>query len=475
MNTAYRTFFNLFIKPLQENEDDRRHEFILNALLTVSILFVSILEIRIVHDVLVYKESYTGVPLLLFSSILFFFVLLLIFSRRGFHRLSSYGLLSLYALGTTYTAWTWGFDIPSVILGYVLIIAISSILISVRASLIVAIILSILIVCIGYYQLEIQGPIHEWRNSSPVLADTFEYALVLGFITFLYWLSNREIEKNLERARTSEQELIRERDNLKNALKEITELYRFAEFGKVSAGAFHDLINPLTSINLLINEINQNINPQIPEIHQYLERAISTSRRMQTFIDALRKQLRSDTYQTNFNPRKEIDEALLFLSYKIKKAKCSLINNSENSDTEIFGNPLAFYQIMTNIISNAIDACESIEEEKRVINIFTKQTKNIYLIEIKDTGKGIAPELLRHIFDPFFTTKSSESGLGIGLSTVKRIIEKDFKGILSVSSEINKGTTFTINIPIKNNEPNLTDTSNMYRHHRKRTRLRRWF
>ncbi|MFA6297077.1 MAG: HAMP domain-containing sensor histidine kinase [Candidatus Paceibacterota bacterium] len=477
MHQLYRTFFNLLIKPLQENEDDRRHEFILNTILVVSIIFISILDFRILVDAYIYKEKYHGVPVLWFSMLLFLFVSLLFASRKGFSKLSSFGILTLYTFGTTYTAWMWGFDVPSVILGYVLIIAISSILISVRFSLVVAIILSISIVTIGYYQISIKKPIHEWRDSSPDIEDTFEYALVLGIITFLYWLSNREIEKGLIRARISEKELIQERDNLKDALKEITILYRFAEFGKVSAGAFHDLINPLTSINLIINELNQNINPQIPEVHEYLERAVSASRRMQNFIDALRKQLCSDTHQSSFDPKKEIDEAILFLSYKIKKSKCEIKKDYKEDEFELFGNPLAFYQIITNLISNAVDACEEMPNGKRSIEISMQPRKIDFVIKIKDSGHGIKPELLSHIFEPFFTTKSSgsEIGLGLGLSTVKRIIEKEFKGAISVSNNNNLGALFTIIIPTKKHGQNIEGNTKMYRHHRKRTKPIRRF
>jgi len=477
MRRLYRTFFNLLIKPIQENEDDRRHEFILNTILIVSIAFISILDLRILIDAIIYKEKYHGVSVLWFSMLLFLFVGLLFASRKGLLKISSFGILVLYTLGTTYTAWVWGFDIPSVILGYILIIAISSILISVRFSLIITLFLSLSIITIGYYQISVHKPIHEWRDTSPDIEDTFEYALVLGIISFLYWLSNREIEKGLIRARISEKELIQERDNLKEALKEITNLYRFAEFGKVSAGAFHDLINPLTAINLLINELNQNINSKIPEIHEYLGRAVSASKRMQSFINALRKQLCSDTHKHSFDPRKEIDEALLFLSYKIKKIKCEIKRDFEENEFELFGNPLAFYQIITNLISNAVDACEEMSEGKRCIEINIPPIKTDFIIKIKDSGHGIKPELLSHIFEPFFTTKSSENGggLGIGLSTVKRIIEKDFNGTISVSNNEELGTIFTIIIPIKNNGQNIESNTKMYRHHRKKTKHRRQF
>lgn len=72
-------------------------------------------------------------------------------------------------------------------------------------------------------------------------------------------------------------------------------------------------------------------------------------------------------------------------------------------------------------------------------------------IEVADTGSGIPPEILSKIFDPFFTTKPIGKGTGLGLSLSYGII-KQHNGTLEVSSEVGKGTTFRITLPIKHVE-----------------------
>ena len=68
-------------------------------------------------------------------------------------------------------------------------------------------------------------------------------------------------------------------------------------------------------------------------------------------------------------------------------------------------------------------------------------------IEFSDTGKGIPKEVLSRIFEPFFTTKAKEKGTGLGLSVSYNII-KEHKGTIDVKSELGRGTTFTIILPV---------------------------
>lgn len=100
-------------------------------------------------------------------------------------------------------------------------------------------------------------------------------------------------------------------------------------------------------------------------------------------------------------------------------------------------------QVFMNILVNAAHAIE----KNGVIKIKTLYRDDFIIIQISDTGKGIPPENLKRIFDAFFTTKETGKGTGLGLSIAYKIIQ-DHKGTINVESEIGKGTTFTIKLPV---------------------------
>ncbi|MCK4485579.1 MAG: GHKL domain-containing protein [Desulfobacterales bacterium] len=105
--------------------------------------------------------------------------------------------------------------------------------------------------------------------------------------------------------------------------------------------------------------------------------------------------------------------------------------------------PQQLNQVFMNLLVNAAQAIEKQGE----INIMTRALDGKVEIAISDTGSGIPEENLSRIFDPFFTTKEVGKGTGLGLNVAYNIIKKH-KGAIDVESEVGKGTTFTIRIPV---------------------------
>jgi signal transduction histidine kinase len=101
-----------------------------------------------------------------------------------------------------------------------------------------------------------------------------------------------------------------------------------------------------------------------------------------------------------------------------------------------------------NLLVNAGHAIE----EKGTIEITTFQEKDDIYIKVRDTGKGIPPEHIKHLFEPFFTTKPVGQGTGLGLSISYGIVKKH-QGEINVSSEVGIGTEFTIKLPINALKP----------------------
>jgi len=100
--------------------------------------------------------------------------------------------------------------------------------------------------------------------------------------------------------------------------------------------------------------------------------------------------------------------------------------------------------VFMNLLVNAAQAIE----EQGVITIRSGRSGDEVWMEVADTGKGIAPELINRIFDPFFTTKPVGKGTGLGLSLSYGIVQKH-GGRIEVKSEVGKGTAMRVWLPVR--------------------------
>lgn len=451
------------VLPVSQDEDKARKEFILNVLL-ISIISLSLTALvtnlfRVLFSLT--NEMSASITFIILSSIILsFFVLLYFLSRKGFLIFTSIMFLGVFFLLNSYTAIKYGIDIPEGLLVYALIIIISEILVSTRFAFFATFMTAIFVLSVGYLQINSILPVQSyWRAELLNTANVFMITVIFSIIAVVSWLSNREIEKSLTRARKSEAELKKERDSLEvtveartRELKEthaekMTQLYRFAEFGRLSSGLFHDLINPLTAVSLNIEKVKN-----AGETKQYVDKAIVAAKKMEDMVSAVRKQLSRQETKTLFSVNEEIAQALEVLSYKALKANVA-IRFFSREDLKTYGDAVKFNQVALNLVCNAIDAYqEKGDNDARTVTMSLSQSGDMIIFEVKDKGIGISEENKPRLFEPFFTTKKEGYGLGIGLSMIKRIIEKDFGGNISFASKEGEGSVFTVKFPQKQNE-----------------------
>ncbi len=293
-----------------------------------------------------------------------------------------------------------------------------------------------------------------------VLSDYFNMFVAFFpsfFFAGLLWLSSREIELSYERVHRSEQALKEERDLLEKKVEErtrelkqlqlekILQLYRFAELGKISSGLFHDLTNPLTAVSLNL----EGIKPHKDDLLA-VKRALQSLRQMEEFILAARKQIQKQELSSRFSLSREIQHSIQVLSYKAKKKQVKM-KSEVDRELILFGNSLKFNQVITNLLSNAIDAYQDNRESEfsdKSVVIQSKKSEEGIVVSIHDDGCGIPRSIRAQVFEPLFTTKKPELGMGIGLSISKQIIQEDFHGSISFRSEEGVGTTFFIFLPV---------------------------
>ncbi len=450
-------------EPKSRSEDEARKEFIFNiiisALLLISIIFGGI----IIEGILDTGPAYKGIPLHSFLVIVAIFAALLVMSRYGYYKIASYVLIGTYFIGVTYTAYHWGIDLPIVLLSFSLVIVITSILLSLRAGLFLSILIAVEILSFGYAHVHgIMKPAVWWKTLPLRIDNAIEYSTLIFFTMLISWLYNREIERSLRRARKSEAELKHERDLLevkveertielkKTQAEKMSQLYRFAEFGRLSSGVFHDLINPLTGVAMSIQQIEETKGQDLQQAKKYLENGIVAARRMEGFIQTIRRQLSKQDIKVSFSLNEEIHQVMQMFEYKARQAKVDM-HFVRQHEVQTFGNPLQFHQVVANLISNGIDAYDGLpkdDDRKRAVEIRLAQHGSIVRLEVQDWGKGIEPEIAEKIFEPFFTTKNPESGTGIGLSTTKHVVEKGLGGTVRMESQVAQGSTFIVEFAV---------------------------
>jgi two-component system NtrC family sensor kinase len=140
-----------------------------------------------------------------------------------------------------------------------------------------------------------------------------------------------------------------------------------------------------------------------------------------------------------------IDETLQLTSNEIKLKKAKVVCRVNPNLPPIHGDKQHLSQVFLNLILNALDAMPGggvLEVE------IGKSTEPGYIaVDVKDSGDGIPDHIVTSIFDPFFTTKHRGKGTGLGLSVSLGIVKKH-GGDIRVESEVGRGTTFTVLLPI---------------------------
>ena len=203
----------------------------------------------------------------------------------------------------------------------------------------------------------------------------------------------------------------------------------------------HEIKNPLTPMRLSIQSFQRNFDQndskfesKLDEFSKTLIQQIDT---MSTIASAFSNFAEMPAQQ---GEKINIVETTK-LALKIFKENY-IVFSSEFKDLQVRIDRTQMVRIITNLIKNALEACELIKEPK--VQVTIEKKKKEVLISVIDNGQGISKELKNKIFEPKFTTKTS--GMGLGLGMVKNLVDS-YNGRISMSSKINSGTTFSITFP----------------------------
>jgi signal transduction histidine kinase len=223
---------------------------------------------------------------------------------------------------------------------------------------------------------------------------------------------------------------------------------RLATLGELTAGAAHEIRNPLTSIRSSIQFLKRKLND--PSDIEMANDLISEVDRINEIIEGMLSFAKPQSLKKENTQLKTIlSQTIQLVSNTARKKEIDISLNYLADREDISADPSQLKQLFLNIIMNSIQAIESIPG-KIEINVILSEGKNKYtpeyLIEFIDNGEGISNENIDKIFDPFYTTK--DEGTGLGLSISYGII-KQHGGDIEFFSEPGKGTRVKIRIPLK--------------------------
>jgi len=289
-------------------------------------------------------------------------------------------------------------------------------------------------------------------------------------------------------AESLEIEVERKTKEIKETQAQLLQQEKMASIGQLAAGVAHEINNPMGFISSNLNTLEEYARDIRSLIEQYrplisglnetmvVEEGRAAISETLDRIVALEKDMDIDFVLDDIpNLMKESQEG----AERIKKIVIDLkdfahpgdqelkhadINRSLDSTLNIVWNELKYKSTVTKnygdlphvrcypqqlnqvFMNFLVNAAQAIEKQGE-INIMTRALDGKVEIAISDTGSGIPKENLSRIFDPFFTTKDVGKGTGLGLNVAYNIIKKH-KGTIDVKSEVGKGTTFTIRIPV---------------------------
>lgn len=270
----------------------------------------------------------------------------------------------------------------------------------------------------------------------------------------------KERTADLEQSNCRLRDEIDERHKAEEALKqtqeELIQAAKMAVLGQISAGINHELNQPLTAIRSYTQNAQQFLQRgNIETTQSNLTEVIHLTDHMASIIAQLKvfSRKRGDTLAP-VDVLVSLNEAIKIMSPQIKRQQVAITVQADNKPHQVLGDLVRLEQVFINLISNA---CQAMSDcPKKQISITLTQRDNSILIEVHDSGPGIAEDNISHIFEPFFTTKDISQGLGLGLSISHRIVEA-MHGSLTASNSANGGAVFSVELPAQQSG---TDSNN---------------
>lgn len=259
----------------------------------------------------------------------------------------------------------------------------------------------------------------------------------------------KEYELNLLNKKLEERIALAVEEN-NNKEKVIQEQYYLNQTAELINNIAHQWRQPLSIISTIASGIK--IQKEFGIIDEEsmlsdLNSIVDKTQYLSNTIDQLNNFIHTEDHSIKINLIDNINSTIQILSGMLEYNQIKITTIYPDEDFFITGNVNDLTTILSNIINNAQDVLLERNIENKQINLYLSKNKNNIYLSIEDNAGGIDDKIINKIFDMYFTTKHKSQGTGLGLYLTYIIVEKKFKGKISVNNT-NLGSKFTIKLPI---------------------------
>ncbi|MEO6814154.1 MAG: ATP-binding protein [Ginsengibacter sp.] len=292
----------------------------------------------------------------------------------------------------------------------------------------------------------------QWLNRSEEASKYNNLVRVLNVISIIIAIlltiysiiifnkENKGKEEQSKKAKDFQAQLEKRVEQLADLNKELINLRsleKYAVTGRIARTIAHEVRNPLTNINLSIEQLRTEV-PKSETTGLFFDMVVRNSERINNLVSDLLNTTRvADLNFSKTSINEVLDSAIDFAADRIELKQIKVVKNYDDNICGILVDIQKIKVAFLNIIVNAIEAMD----DGGILTISTENINNKCVSKIKDNGKGMTREQLGRLFEPYFTTK--EKGNGLGLANSQNII-LGHNGSISAESEPGIGTTFTI-------------------------------
>ncbi|MFC0401678.1 sensor histidine kinase [Paraburkholderia rhizosphaerae] len=243
----------------------------------------------------------------------------------------------------------------------------------------------------------------------------------------------------------------RAEEALRRAEADFAHAARISMLGELAASIAHELKQPLTAISINgqaeLRWLGEPA-PNLVEARDATTRMLAEAQRAAEIIDRIRRMaIRQTPEQTLVSLDALIDEALVFLEPELRSRGVSAFHPLASDMPKVLADRVQVQQVIVNLAVNAMQAIEQADSPQRKITISTAMPNATTVsCAVEDSGPGVVPEHAEHLFERFYTTK--QSGMGMGLSICRSIIEGHGGKIAADAGSAHGGARFYFTLPV---------------------------